>query len=292
MQLSELTSMKMGGDASEFHVPRDSSGFERLLGELRGRRPFILGGGCNTLFPDGRFDRPVVSTAKLKKVEIDGESVRAEAGVRLDLLIRQCIAAGLGGLEGLVGIPGTVGGATAMNAGGHGGSFGDRVAEVGLLPLDGGSLVRMPGREIPWRYRSWNLAGLAVGWVRLALVRADATELRKRARQLFLRKSRTQPLAHPSAGCVFKNPRGGSAGAMIESLGLKGERRGGAIISDRHANFILNERGDGSSADVVELIRFVRERVRESCGVWLETEIVFAGESPLDATSPAATESR
>ncbi len=284
MQLSELTSIKIGGSAAEFCVPQTLEEFSQVLGDLQGRDPFLLGGGCNTLFPDAEFSRPVISTAKLRNVEIDGTSVYAEAGVRIDLLIRQAITAGLAGLEGLVGIPGTVGGATAMNAGGHGGSFGDSLVELGLLPLDGSPLVRMNGSDVSWGYRSWNLEGYAVGWVRMELAHADEKELRGRARDYFLKKSRSQPLAQPSSGCVFKNPEGDSAGAIIERLGLKGLRHGGAIVSERHANFILNENGEASASDVLTLIQQVRERVHAECGIWLETEIVMPGDAPAKAT--------
>lgn len=281
MLLSELTSIKIGGTAAEFHVPETIEAFARLLAELRDARPFVLGGGCNTLFPDGRFERPVVSTAKLQRVEIDGTSVVAGAGVRIDILIRRAIASGLGGLEGLVGIPGTVGGATAMNAGGHGGCFGDHVAEIGLVSLQDGGLQRVPGPDVPWGYRSWNLEGFAVGWVRLELEPADPDVLRCRAREFILKKSRSQPLSQPSSGCVFKNPGSGSAGALIDAAGLKGERIGGAMVSERHANFIVNDGTQATASDVLALIRRVREKVHATSGVALETEIVLAGASPV-----------
>lgn len=279
VQLSTETSFQIGGPATEFYVPANTRELQALLEGLKSRRPFVLGGGCNTLFPDESFARPVISTARLRRLEVGDASIRAEAGVRIDSLIRTAIESGLGGLENLVGIPGTVGGATVMNAGGSGWNFGDRVREVGLISTSGGDLVRVPGREVSWGYRSWNVEGYVVAWVTLDLYRDSTPELRKRAKEFFLSKRRSQPLGMASAGCIFKNPPGASAGEMIESLGLKGLRRGGAMVSERHANFIVNDEGRARSGDVLALIEEIRARVEEAYQVRLEMEIVVAGES-------------
>lgn len=276
VSLAQETSFRIGGEAVEYHAPSSLGGFQKVLRALKGRRPFLLGGGCNTLFPDGAFERPVISTVKMRGLEIDGNCVRVECGVRLGTLIGRTIEAGLGGLEGFVGIPGTVGGAVVMNAGGSGKSFGDRVKELGLLSLDSGEVIRLPGDRVPWSYRSWNLTGYAVGWVSLELEPEGSPELRRRACEFFLWKRDRQPLEKPSAGCIFKNPPGRSAAALIDDLGLKGLRRGGAMVSERHANFIVNPEGKARSEDVIELIREIQKQVEAAHGIRLETEIILA----------------
>ncbi len=288
--LASATSIGVGGSARELWTPADVDELCDVVGRLRGRDPFFLGGGCNTLFPDGAFERPVVTTDRLRQLDIHtsddstgGVRVRAEAGVRLDGMVRATLESGLEGFEHLVGIPGTVGGAIVMNAGGKGGSFGERVVEVGIVSLASGELERRLGSEIPWRYRSWGLEGYAVAWAEFELRRGDVAELRRRAKETFHAKNRVQPLAHASAGCIFKNPPGDSAGALIDRSGLKGLRRGGAMVSEQHANFIVNIDGTASAADVLELIAIVRDRVQEQSGVRLEPEIVIAEASTTTA---------
>jgi UDP-N-acetylenolpyruvoylglucosamine reductase len=177
VSLAGRTSFKTGGTAREFHAPATIEGLEAALSSCarRGVRPFILGGGANTLFPDGEFIRPVISTEKLRWLEVDGSALVAECGVRLNYLIQTACRAGLGGLEGFVGIPGTAGGAVMMNAGGGGWSFGDRVEELGLLPIAGS------------RAASWSGAGGA----RWRGVTAAATS-----------KTRSSP----GCGCASKRP--------------------------------------------------------------------------------------
>jgi UDP-N-acetylmuramate dehydrogenase len=272
-----MTSFGIGGVASELYEPQSLSEFQEVLERLAGREPFILGRGCNTLFPDSSFTRPVVAMHRLCSLSLDGATLRAEAGVRTDVLLRTALRAGLGGLEPLVGIPGTVGGATVMNAGGGGWSVAERVVELGLVPECGGNVVRVSGREIPWGYRSWNLHRFHVAWVRFGLDSATPARLRARIADLARRKNSTQPMSERSAGCIFKNPPGCSAGALIDRLGFKGRRSGGAEVSERHANFIINRDGTAQAADVLRLIDEIRRRVFEAFHIRLETEVVIAG---------------
>ena len=282
ISLARLTSFRIGGTAPEFYAPTDFESFRGLLAYLRssGKTPFILGGGANTLFPDGEYARPVIFTGRLRGIGASGNIVRAECGTRLNTLLRRAMQRGLAGLEGLVGIPGTAGGATMMNAGGglgrSGFNFGDQVKELGLLPMDGGPLVRLRGSEVCWSYRSANLRGYVVAWLSLELASESPATLRSRVGELMRRKCVMQPLAFPSAGCIFRNPPGLSAGKLIDQLGLKGMQRGGAKVSERHANFIVNANGYARAEDVVSLLKEVRARVERSFGVRLETEIVLA----------------
>jgi UDP-N-acetylmuramate dehydrogenase len=281
VSLARRTSFRIGGTAREYFAPRSLDELRDVLRRLheRGDRPFILGGGANTLFPDGEFARPVVSTENLRRFEVRKTTIVAECGVRLNSLIRAALRAGLAGLEGFVGIPGTAGGAAAMNAGGSGWSFGERISSMGLIPIDGGSPVHRRGADVRWSYRTAGLDGHIVAWVELDLACGRIDDLRERARALMIRKSRTQPLACASAGCIFKNPPGDSAARLIDALGLKGLSRGGARVSERHANFIVNSTGDARAADVVALLEEVRSRVRSASGIALETEIVLPGVS-------------
>jgi len=276
--LSTRTSFKIGGVAREFHIPTTIEELRGLLRALHKRRVelFILGGGANTLFPDGEYQRPVVSTEKLRGLTIDGHRVRAECGVPLNVLINTAIRAGLAGLEGFVGIPGTAGGAVRMNAGGAGWSFGDRVLELGLLPLDGGPLEVVPGKDVAWGYRTCGINGFVVAHAVFDLTRETPAPIRERSVAFMKRKAATQPLRLPSAGCIFRNPEGSSAGKCIEQLGLKGLSRGGARVSERHANFIVNATGRARASDVLYLVEEVRSRVERELGVRLETEIVLA----------------
>jgi UDP-N-acetylmuramate dehydrogenase len=249
-----------------------------LLGALgrRGVRPFILGKGANTIFPDGEYPRPVISTRALAGHRVEGETLRAECGVPLPSLIRIAMSRRLAGLEGFTGIPGTVGGAFAMNAGGAGWSFGERVLEAGVIPLGGGPVQVLRGSEVPWRYRSSGLEGVVVAWVRLGLEAGSPERMKDTARDFLRRKAETQPLNLRSAGCIFKNPIGGSAGRWIDALGLKGLSVGGACVSERHANFIVNSTGRATARDVLDLVALVRQRVQAAYGVVLETEVVVA----------------
>jgi UDP-N-acetylmuramate dehydrogenase len=277
VSLARRTTFKIGGTARECYEPATLEELGGILERLgaEGRRPFLLGGGANTLFPDGEFLQPVVSTERLRGIEVDGRSIVAECGARLNVLIQTALRAGLAGLEGFVGIPGTAGGAVVMNAGGAGWSFGERVVELGLFPIGGGPLVRARGSDVRWAYRRAHLGGYAVAWVRLELAPGDTDRLKSSARSFMVRKARSQPLDEASAGCIFKNPEGGSAARLIDDLGLKGLRRGGAVVSRLHANFIVNPEGRATARDVRGLIDEVRSRVAGARGVFLETEIVL-----------------
>jgi UDP-N-acetylmuramate dehydrogenase len=276
--LAERTTFEIGGEALEYYAPADVTELSEVCRFLasEGKRPQILGGGSNTLFPDGPFGRPVISTENLRSLRVEGNRISAGAGVRLEALIRCALDAGLSGLELLVGIPGSVGGAIAMNAGGGSHSFGDRAESIEAVEIATGKVLSIPGRSVRWDYRSAHLDGLVVASAVFLLEPGDTASLRLRARDWLKKKASLQPISAASAGCVFKNTSLGSAGMLIEKAGMKGAREGGAVVSHRHANFILNEDGRASASDVLALLEKVRDRVREVFGVELETEIVIA----------------
>ena len=276
--LARRTSFRIGGRAERYYTPRTEEALGLLLEELaaRGERPFILGGGTNVLFPDEDFPRPIISTECLEGLEVSGRLVRAQCGVRLGSLLQAAIRHGLGGLEGFTGIPGTAGGAVVMNAGGGGWNFGDGVREIGVFPITGGPMIRVRGSEVEWGYRRTSLQGFVVAWVSLELEPDDSGRLRERAGAFMRRKLQTQPLGESSAGCVFRNPPGHAAARLIEELGLKGLSVGGAKVSERHANFIVNSTGKARASDVLSLVDHLRSRVARAFGIHLETEIVLA----------------
>ncbi len=278
--LASRTSFEIGGEAREFYIPETPGDLQEICLHLarEGRRPHVLGGGCNTLFPDEPLERPVISLERMRSLSVEGSRIRAGAGVRMDVLIRTSIEAGLGGLECFVGIPGTAGGAVWMNAGGGGRSFGDRVARIEALEIASGRALAIDGREVRWDYRSSHLEGLVITSVELLLEAEETATLRGRARDSLRKKAAIQPLSSLSAGCVFKNPREGSAGDLIDRAGLKGTREGGAVVSERHANFILNQSGQARARDVILLLERVRREVMELFGVRLETELVILKE--------------
>jgi UDP-N-acetylmuramate dehydrogenase len=186
--------------------------------------------------------------------------------------VREAAAAGLSGLEGLAGIPGTVGGALVMNAGGRYGCIGDVVKEVEALDSGGGKVL-LDAAGAGFAYRRSRLGGLVVTACRLGLTAEDPEVVRKRTREVLKEKRSSQPLSAASAGCVFRNPSADlPAGRLIEELGLKGRRAGGAAISERHANYIVNL-GGAACGDVLELIDAVREAARRGRGVELELEV-------------------
>jgi UDP-N-acetylmuramate dehydrogenase len=237
----------------------------------------VLGKGSNVLVSDAGYDGAVLVLGKgFKRHAIDGEELRTGAGVILGAVVQDAFKAGLSGLEFAVGIPGTIGGALAMNAGSREEWIGAVVESVTLF-VPGQGLVGVRGPEIAWGYRRTDLPdrGIVVEAV-LRVTESDAAHMRRAMEASLRRRKRSQPLGMPSAGSVFVNPEGDSAGRLIESAGLKGASVGGARVSDVHANFIVNT-GGATASDVVELVQIVRDAVKESHGIELRPEIRFVG---------------
>jgi UDP-N-acetylmuramate dehydrogenase len=276
--LAPWTGYRTGGVARRLAVPRDETEFLDVLRARECERIpcFILGGGTNTLVADDSFDGLVIATVACAAVRQLGDGrIEAEAGATLRSLIGRAIRSGWRGLEGFVGIPGTIGGAVWGNAGGAAGGIAPLVEAVRLVDRDGVP-EWVDGESLPWRYRHSGIGDRAILVVRLRLAPgASPSELRAAAGAVFSRKRSTQPLAARSAGCVFRNPPGESAGRLIEAAGLKGASLGDARVSTRHANFIVNE-GNATSEQISGLIERIRARVAAEFGIWLEREIVAA----------------
>ena len=277
--LRTYTSFKIGGPADVLVEPADVDDVCRLVAQAhRGRIPLFVVGGTNLLIRDGGIRGIVVSLSKLRGIhEEAGAVLYAEGGVGMPTLIGYAIRRSLAGLEWAAGIPGTVGGCLVMNAGTRLGEMKDAVKAVRLVTMNG-DVRDLPAESIRFDYRRARLPkGIVVGvWLQLRPgLRADIARIVKD--YLHYRKD-TQPLAMPSAGCVFKNPPRDSAGRLLEAAGLKGMRVGDAEVSTKHGNFIVN-RGHASAADVMDLIHKVRRLIKQKAGVRLDLELKVVGEA-------------
>jgi UDP-N-acetylmuramate dehydrogenase len=279
--MSRHTSWRAGGPADAFFIPASIEDLQAFLRDLDPGTPiFWHGVGSNLLVRDGGLRGVVISAASILRPleQVESYLVRAGSGVPCTQLARQCIRWGLGPSEFFAGIPGTVGGALAMNAGAHGGETWERVESVRTIGRDGVIHQRAPA-EYSVGYRSVN--GPPNEWFIEAMFRfepAVSPSMDTLNRMLERRKS-TQPLGLPSCGSVFRNPPGDHAARLIEAAGLKGHRIGGAEVSPKHANFIIN--ADAASAtDIEELIEHVRQTVLEQHGVPLVHEVRIVGEVP------------
>jgi UDP-N-acetylmuramate dehydrogenase len=276
--LSPYTSFKIGGPADVLAEPADVEDVRRLVMQAAELHiPLFVVGGTNLLIRDGGIRGIVVSLSKLRSIEEKpGSVLYAEGGVGMPTLIGHAIRRSLTGLEWAAGIPGTVGGCVVMNAGTRLGEMKDSVKAVRLVTMKG-EIRDLPASSVRFDYRRAHLPrGIVVGvWLQLRQgVRGDIERVVKD--YLHYRKD-TQPLAMPSAGCVFKNPPHDSAGRLLEAAGLKGARVGDAEVSTKHGNFIVN-RGHASAADVIRLIGKVRQTIKRQAGVRLDLELKIVGE--------------
>jgi UDP-N-acetylmuramate dehydrogenase len=237
----------------------------------------VLGKGSNVLASDSGYCGAILTLGRdFRRRSLDDGHLRTGAGVALAAVVQDAFKRGLSGLEFAVGIPGTVGGAIAMNAGSRDEWIGSIVESVTLL-VPGEGLVGVRGPEVSWSYRRSGLPerGIIVEAV-LRVTQSDEVGIRRTMEASLRRRKRTQPLNMPSAGSVFVNPEGDSAGRLIQAAGLKGRRIGGAMVSDVHANFIVNS-GGATAADVIDLVQLIRQTVKDANGIELRPEIRFLG---------------
>ena len=275
--LKDYTSFRIGGPAHVLVEPADVEDVARLVRQAKAQKlPLFVVGGTNLLIRDKGIKGVVVSLGKLRAVrEEPGAVLYAEGGVGMPTLIGYAIRHSLAGLEWAAGIPGTVAGCVVMNAGTRLGEMKDSVKAVRLVTMKG-ETVDIPASQIPFAYRRATLpAGIVVGiWIQLKT--GVRTTIEKVVKDYLHYRRDTQPLALPSAGCVFKNPPKDSAGRVIDVAGLRGAQVGDAQVSDKHANFIVNQ-GQASAKDVLALIRKVRAAVVKQTGVKLELELKVVG---------------
>lgn len=274
--LSEWTSLGIGGTTDLLRITKHESipGLLRLLDE-HGIAHKFLGGGSNLLVADGELPWVVLQLAPPgPDVVLEGNLAHVDAAADLGRTVTYCAKHDLGGMEGLIGVPGTVGGALRMNAGAYGMQIGTYVREVKLYRAKDRRIEVLRGGQISFEYRHTSFAPddmmLAVT---LELPSKPYKEILQGIRICNEKRRSSQPLGQKSAGCIFKNPPGASAGRMIDELGLKGLHVGDARVSDRHANFFVNA-GHASARDMLALIGDVRERVEKAYGVALDNEVV------------------
>lgn len=279
--LAPKTTLRVGGNARVYVEPADVSDLQDVVREarVRGAPLHVLGRGSNVLVPDPGVDGVVVALRApgWERFEMipDGR-VRVGAGLRLKNLCGLAMKEGLGGLEFLEGIPGNVGGALSMNAGAMGGSMFDVVDEVDLITFEGERrTLRRAEMRVDYRHCADLQEAIAVAAVLRPVRLAGSAQIERRVAAYREQRQKNQP-RDPSAGCIFKNPPGDSAGRLIDTCGLKGERVGDAEVSTVHGNFIVN-RGGATSADVIALVRRVRIRVEQQTGVRLRPEVLLYG---------------
>jgi UDP-N-acetylmuramate dehydrogenase len=278
--MRQFTSIKVGGPADSLFFPKNVDELRKVVRYARRRSiPFlILGKGTNLIVKDRGIRGWVISlTQGMKKVQLEGEVVEAEAGLLLQRLVQFSIQKGLTGLEPFFGIPGTVGGGLVMNAGAWGVELKDVLLSVTLMKEDGEVIERSRPR-LKFSYR---VLALPPSWIilkgRLQLKKGKKEEILEQIKSYSEIRKRTQPLDYPSAGSIFKNPKEGPAGKWIEEAGLKGFRMGQAMVSDRHANFIINM-GKATAEDVINLMECVEKKIYEEKGISLEREVRVVGE--------------
>jgi UDP-N-acetylmuramate dehydrogenase len=276
ISLTEKTSLEIGGTTDELLLRRYDTipQVMRLLADEHIPYKF-LGGGTNVLIADGELPYIVLHLPSVQTgMRVEGNAAYVDASADLGGMVTFCAKNDLGGMEGLIGVPGSVGGALRMNAGAYGTQIGTHVREVELYRAATGQLETLRGDDIRFDYRHTSFAPDDVMLrVKLELPSKPFKEILAGIKVCNEKRRSSQPLNQKSAGCIFKNPPGGSAGRMIDELGLKGHRVGDAMVSDRHANFFVNA-ANATCSDMLKLIDDVRERVRAANGVELENEVI------------------
>lgn len=278
--LAKRTTLRVGGPADFYIEPASETDLAAVL-KLCGRREtpfFVLGRGSNLLVRDGGVRGVVICLAQaaFSQIEINGGAMRCGAGAKLKNVAVEARRNGLSGVEFLEGIPGSVGGALRMNAGAMGGQTFDAIESVRMMDF-GGCISEMPRKKMQVAYR-----GCATLRDHIALAAvfkcamASREEIEKRMKSFSEKRWDSQPAA-PSAGCIFKNPAAIPAGKLVDELGLKGARVGGAVVSAEHGNFIIND-GKATARDVLELIEVLKAKAKAERGIELHTEVEIIGE--------------
>ncbi|MBR0442732.1 MAG: UDP-N-acetylmuramate dehydrogenase [Clostridia bacterium] len=275
--IAPYTTFHIGGAVALLVEPTTQEQLERalLLARQSGKKTFLLGRGSNVLFPDEPMDIVVIRTAAVRDMQREQSTITACCGATLAEIARLAQRASLCGMEFAHGIPGTLGGALCMNAGAYGGQMSDIVTSVRVYDTERDAIETLDCTQMNFSYRHSLLLStphlIALG-ATLALGRDNPAAIEARMQEYMRRRRESQPLEYPSAGSVFKRPEGHFAGTLIEQSGLKGCRIGGAMVSPKHAGFIVNV-GGATARDVLLLIEHIKQTVERDHGVSLETEI-------------------
>lgn len=274
------TSFKIGGGADLFLCPKTAEDLSRLytLAQKENISCFILGSGSNLIVSDSGIEGVVLSTAELKGISlIDETTIYAEAGASLAALCTFARDNGLTGLEFAYGIPGSVGGAVYMNAGAYGGDISGVISSAKSITL-GGSFTERSAEDLKLGYRTsiFRDNGEIIVGATFSLKKGDKQNIADAMTEIITKRKRSQPLEYPSAGSTFKRPEGYFAAALIDECGLKGRSVGGAMVSEKHAGFVINYAG-ATCRDVLQLVEVIKQTVKTEKDVDLETEIIFVG---------------
>jgi len=273
--LADRTWFKLGGPAQYFAEPTSVDELQAVVQRSRdeGLHVRLLGGGSNVLVREEGVSGMVIRLTgpAFGTITISGNTVTVGAGAQLANVITAAVGAGLAGLETLVGIPGTIGGALHGNTGTQAGDVGQWTSRATVMTR-GGELITRERNDLVFAYRQSSLDELVIVNAQFELEEENSDDVTKRMQKQWIFKKANLPMAHENTGCIFRNPRGMSAGMLIDQAGLKGETVGGAEVSPRHANFIIAH-PKATTRDVLKLIDVVRSRVAERMGVELETEI-------------------
>jgi len=278
--LDLLNTWKIGGPAETVYWPQTRADMLTVWQRAQEAKlpVWLIGRGSNLLLPDEGLPGITLVTTSLCAIEWGDHTVQVEAGYTLARLSQEAAERGWSGLEFARGIPGSVGGAVMMNAGAHGGEMASHITGVTTLWADG-TVKSLERDELQFAYRSCSLRGEA--WlveVRLAFASGDREQILSRMKEDLRIRAVNQPLDKPNAGSVFRNPPGDSAGRLIEVAGWKGKSRGGAQVSDKHANFIVNT-GKATAADVLALIEAISADIQSKFGIKLQTEVAYFSEA-------------
>jgi UDP-N-acetylmuramate dehydrogenase len=279
--LAPLISFKVGGPARWFCEPATAAEFAEAMAwaKQRNLETFILGKGTNLVFSDRGFSGLVLYTGRsFTHIDWQGNRVTAQAGALLHTVVTQAVGKGMAGIQNLAGIPGTMGGGTYINAGAFGQELKDVIVKV-VSTTRAGALVERTNAECGFAYRHSRFFDLdeIILETELELAPGDGEALKAEMRETLRKRKEKQPLHLPNAGSMFKRPPGQFAGTLIEQAGLKGFRIGGAMISEKHANFTVNA-GGATAQDIHDLSSEVIRRVKEQSGTTLEREVIFIGE--------------
>lgn len=275
--MSKHTTFRIGGNASVMLTPLNDSQLISVIKECKKEniKPFILGNGSNMLICDAGLKTVVINMCRPEpKIElVNGDTIVCDAGINMSKVCNFALENELTGLEFAFGIPGSAGGAAYMNAGAYGGEMKDVLVECRHIDLDG-DLGSLKGDELGLAYRTsaYERNGFIITTLIMKLKKGDKAEIKAKMQELLQRRKDKQPLEFPSAGSTFKRPEGFFAGGLIEECGLKGYSVGGAQVSEKHAGFIINK-GGATAQDVLDLIKYVQDRVYEEKGVHLEPEV-------------------
>jgi UDP-N-acetylmuramate dehydrogenase len=273
--LAKCTWYSLGGPADYFIRPQTIEQLKDIVRRCNENKIpiYIMGFGSNLLVGDGGLRAAVIKldSKQFSQIQFNDDSLTAWAGAELTRLVLTCVKKGLSGLEALTGIPGSIGGAVKMNAGGRAGDIGAAVETVTLMDSTG-NVFEKSKPELVFDYRRTNITADFILNTQMKLTAADPEQIMRTVKEVWIYKKNNQPLNTRNSGCIFKNPRGVSVGALIDRAGLKGLRIGAAVVSEKHANFIIAGKGC-KSRDVIKLIETVKRKVKEQFDVELELEI-------------------